>query len=287
MIASARNDCNKRVGTLLFTSRIDAASCYLLLHMLSHQSPPSHAAPFGNQPVMSLIIPCYDEAQNLPLLINRIEESFVGEHEAEVILVDNGSRDETSAILASLAGHPVIRSVRVDVNQGYGYGILAGLRAARGRFLGWTHADMQTDPADALRALALVRCANTDALYVKGRRYGRPFNDVVFTLGMSAFETLLLGTWLWDINAQPNILSRPFYEAVANGAPHDFSLDLYFYHAARQHGLRMVRFPTRFGERAHGASHWNVNWAAKKKFITRTLKYSLELRKRVSRTSAP
>jgi len=265
---------------------IKSVSRVILYVVPSHSRPPADAPPPGAQPVMSLVIPCYDEARNLPLLIRRIEESFGAEQEAEVILVDNGSTDESPAIMASLAGHRVIRSVRVDVNQGYGYGILAGLRAARGRFLGWTHADMQTDPADALKALALIRRANSEALYVKGRRYGRPLNDVVFTLGMSAFETVLLRTRLWDINAQPNILPRPFYDAVAGDAPHDFSLDLYFYHAARQHGLRIVRFPVVFGERAHGVSHWNVDWAAKRKFIERTVKFSLELRQRLSRARA-
>lgn len=255
--------------------------------MLSHSPPTADAASPGYQPVMSLVIPCYDEARNLPLLIRRIEESFSAEHEAEVILVDNGSKDESPAIMASLAGHRVIRSVRVDVNKGYGYGILAGLRAARGSFVGWTHADMQTDPADALRALALIRGTDSNTLYVKGRRYGRPLNDVVFTVGMSAFESFLLRTRLWDINAQPNILPRSFYEAVANDAPHDFSLDLYFYHAARQSGLRIERFPVRFGERAHGVSHWNVDWAAKKRFIMRTVKFSLELRERVSSARPP
>jgi glycosyltransferase involved in cell wall biosynthesis len=233
--------------------------------------------------MMSLVIPCYDEARNLPLLIRRIEESFGTEHETEVILVDNGSTDETPVIMASLAGHPVIRSVRVDVNQGYGYGILAGLRAARGRFLGWTHGDLQTDPADAIRALALIRSADSNVLYVKGRRWGRPLSDVVFTVGMSAFESVLLRKPLWDINAQPNIFPRSFYEAVANDAPHDFSLDLYFYHAALQRGLHVLRFPVRFGDRAHGVSHWNVDWAAKRKFISRTVKFSLELRERASR----
>jgi polyisoprenyl-phosphate glycosyltransferase len=237
------------------------------------------------QPLMSLVVPCYDEAETLPLLIRRIEESFASEPEAEVILVDNGSSDGTPGILARLAGHRVIRSVRVDVNQGYGYGILAGLRAARGRFLGWTHADMQADPADALRALALIRAAGSEHIYVKGERYGRPLKDVVFTMGMSVFETVLLRTWLRDINAQPNIFSRSLYEAVADQAPHDFSLDLYFYYAARQRGVRLIRFPVRFGERAHGVSHWNVDWTAKQKFIERTVKFSLELRERESKAA--
>lgn len=234
----------------------------------------------ADPPTLSLVIPCYNEARTLPLLIARIEEVFTNAAQAEVILVDNGSTDATAAIMASLANHPVIRSVRVDVNQGYGFGILAGLRSARGRYVGWTHADMQTDPADALAALAIVGDGRNTSLYVKGRRHGRPMGDVVFTVGMSAFESVLLRSALWDINAQPNFLPRTFFEQVADDAPHDFSLDLYFYHAARAHGLLVRRFPVVFGPRAHGVSHWNVNWAAKWRFIGNTMTYSLALRHR-------
>ena len=253
---------------------------------IMRMTPPPHAAGAErSDPLISLVIPCYDEAANLPLLIRRIEESLGG-GEVEVILVDNGSTDGTPAILAALGEHPVIRTVRVDVNQGYGFGILAGLRASRGRFVGWTHADMQTDPADALHALAVVRGAGDRPLYVKGRRHGRPLAEVAFTVGMAVFETILLRRALWDINAQPNIMSRSFYEGVAADAPHDFSLDLYFFHAAKLHGLRIVRFPVRFGPRAFGVSHWNVDLAAKRRFIARTIEFSLELRARLSRARA-
>jgi len=44
-------------------------------------------------------------------------------------------------------------------------------------------------------------------------------------------------------------------------------------------GMAVHRFPVLFGERAHGVSHWNVNWAAKRKFIRRTVEFSLQLRK--------
>ena len=237
-------------------------------------------------PMLSLVIPCYDEARNLPLLLQRLEDAFAGERDIEVVLVDNGSTDGTADIFGGLAGHPFIRTARVEVNQGYGFGILAGLRAARGRFVGWTHADLQTDPADARRALAVIRRAPSARIYVKGRRHGRPLGDVVFTIGMTIFEVLLLRTRLWDINAQPNVMPRELFEAVGAEAPHDFSLDLFFYHAARRHRLRVVRFPVRFGPRAHGVSHWNVGFAAKRAFIARTIRFSLELRGRVSRARA-
>lgn len=228
----------------------------------------------------SLVIPCYNEAANLPLLLERCK-ALAARPEMEVVLVDNGSTDASPDVLARLLPqYPGCRSVRVDKNQGYGFGILTGLRAARGDILGWTHADMQTDPQDALRGLEFFDTHGPD-IFVKGRRYGRPLADTVFTVGMSVFETLLLARPLWDINAQPTMFSRTFFATWAD-APHDFSLDLYAYFMARSQGLDIHRFPVKFGARAHGVSHWNVNWAAKRKFIRRTVEFSLQLKKNLS-----
>lgn len=224
----------------------------------------------------SLVIPCYNEAANLPLLLERCKD--VAGTNSEVILVDNGSRDSSPQVLQELLPrYPGCRSVRVEVNRGYGFGILAGLRAAKGEILGWTHADLQTDPQDALRGLALFD-QHGPQVFVKGQRHGRPLSDVAFTIGMSVFETVLLGQPLWDINAQPTMFSRRFFETWSE-PPNDFSLDLYAYYQARQHGLPIHRFAVLFGARAHGVSHWNVNWAAKWKFILRTIDFSLQLRK--------
>jgi glycosyltransferase involved in cell wall biosynthesis len=225
----------------------------------------------------SLTIPCYNEAANIPLLLDRCKE--ISCHpDIEVILVDNGSTDDSSLILQNLLPqYPGCRSVRVEENQGYGFGVLAGLRAAKGEIMGWTHADMQTDPHDALRGLEKFAACGPN-IFVKGRRYGRPLVDVFFTVGMSAFESVLLGRPMWDINSQPTMFSRRFFETWRN-PPLDFSLDLYAYYQARQKNLRVHRFPVRFGARAHGVSHWNVSWSAKRKFIRRTIDFSLQLRK--------
>ena len=227
---------------------------------------------------LSLVIPCYNEAENLPLLVGRIAETFTRD-DVEVILVDNGSTDNSpSVMVAQLKDKKNIRSVRVDVNQGYGYGILAGLRASEGKIIGWTHADMQTDPTDALKGLALFEQAeDPDQLFVKGLRYGRPFGDRIFTFAMTCFETLLMHKFMQDINAQPTLFSRSFFDSWTE-PPHDFSLDLFAYYMARKADLRIQRFDVRFGERAHGASHWNIDFRSKLKFIKRTLDYSLKLR---------
>ena len=229
--------------------------------------------------MLSLVIPCYNEALNIPLLLERCD-GVAKPEQIEVILVDNGSTDNSPQVLTDLLPqYQGCRSIRVAVNQGYGFGILSGLRAAQGEILAWTHADMQTDPQDVLRGLAIFE-QHSPNIFVKGSRYDRPLGDVAFTVGMSLFETILLGKPMWDINAQPTMFSRAFFESW-HEPPHDFSLDLFAYYQARQTGLTIHRFPVRFGERAHGASHWNVNWAAKRKFIRRTVDFSLQLKKRI------
>jgi len=227
----------------------------------------------------SLVIPCYNESDNLPLLLERCKD-IVRHSDHEVILVDNGSTDNSTDVLNHLIPYyPGCRSVRVQENKGYGYGILDGLRSARGEILAWTHADMQTDPQDVLRGLGHFEKFGSN-IFVKGRRFGRPVGDVAFTTGMSFFETVLLRKPMWDINAQPTMFSRVFLESWKE-PPHDFSLDLYAYYQARKQKVSIHRFPVRFGERAHGMSHWNVNWAAKQKFIRRTVEFSLQLKKRL------
>ena len=231
---------------------------------------------------LSVVIPCYNESASLPALVARCAAVFT-RADVEVILVDNGSTDATPEVMARCLGAlpegTPIRSLRVEPNRGYGGGILAGLAEGRGRVLAWTHADMQTDVADTLRGLDVFEASpEPDRVMVKGRRFGRPAADVLFTAGMSAIETLLFGRRFWDINAQPTMLPAAHVRAWRD-APTDFALDLFAYYTARRAGLRLRRIRVHFGARLHGQSHWNVDWAAKKRFIRRTLSFSLALRR--------
>lgn len=229
---------------------------------------------------LSLVIPCYNEARNLPALISRctalIEAGRKEDISIEVVLVDNGSSDDTPAILQALPDNGC-RSVRVPENQGYGHGILTGLTAARGEIIGWTHADSQTDPLDALAGLKALSNADKSRFFLKGARRGRPISDEIFTFGMSIFESLLMGKVLVDINAQPTMFPKSFMNDWKS-PPNDFSLDLYAYWMAKRKKLKIYRIPVIFHERLHGTSHWNTSLANKWKFISRTLSYSFKLK---------
>ena len=228
---------------------------------------------------LSIVIPCYNEAKNIPLILNRFSK-VIELDDLQVVLVDNGSFDESQQVLHDLLPHyPFAKTVRVEKNQGYGFGILMGLRSAKGHYIGWTHADMQTDPYDVLRALEIIKNKEYSTnIFIKGLRKGRPLFDQFFTVGMSFFEMIFLRTVLWDINAQPTIFHRSFFDCWQN-PPHDFSLDLYAFYMAKKQNLNIVRFNVNFIPRMHGQSSWNTGLLAKWKFIKRTLMFSAALKK--------
>lgn len=228
---------------------------------------------------LSIVVPCYNEAENIPLILKRFHE-VIKREDIEVVLVDNGSQDASAQIISSLLPeYSFAKTIRIERNQGYGYGIVEGLKACSGDFIGWTHADMQTDPADLMKALDIIeKNGNDERLFVKGNRRGRPLFDQFFTSGMSVFETLYMGVKLYDVNAQPNVFGRRFFETWQN-PPKDFALDLYALYMAQKAGLSIERFDVVFPDRVHGESHWNTGLASKWKFVKRTVLFSKKLKR--------
>lgn len=231
---------------------------------------------------LSLIIPCFNEAKSLPKLVKRCKELTEIYENSEVILVDNGSLDDTEDTLKCLLLNcEHVSYISLTGNKGYGGGIIEGLKAAQGEILCWTHADLQTDVLDILHGVKFFKQAKfPERVFVKGRRFGRPFPDTLFTWGMSIFETILFKQYFWDINAQPTMFHAEFFKSWED-PPIDFSLDLYTYYQALCQGLTIKRFPVEFSKRQYGVSNWNIDLKSKLRFIKRTVVYSLGLRKRL------
>ena len=231
----------------------------------------------------SLVIPCYNESDNLEELVVHCRSLLRVRQDIEVILVDNGSTDCTPDVLKNLLiNTPTsrMRSIRVKANKGYGYGILMGLYECVGDVLGWTHADLQTDPVDFANAISHIeQTKDLDQLFLKGKRLGRPFKDVFFTWGMSLIEWMILGVRMWDINAQPTVFSKEFFLSWKN-PPNDFSIDLFVYHEAIRRNFIIKRFPVNFGLRLRGQGH-NEKLISKIKYSWKTVLFSLGLRRHI------
>ena len=237
--------------------------------------------------IYSIILPSFNEAQNIPLILKRFKDCINGsgyKGTIEIIIVDNGSNDESPKILKKLIPkYDFAKSIRINKNIGYGFGIYSGLKEAKGTFIGWTHADMQTDPADVINSLNKIKAAPIkNNIYVKGNRVGRPIKDSIFSFGMSIFEFLLLGIWLPEINAQPNIFHKSLFEKLPN-PPNDFSFDLFYYSLAKKYKYSFLTIEVNFPERIYGKSKWNLGLIQKVRFIKRTIKFSLKLKYLISK----
>jgi len=227
---------------------------------------------------ISIVVPCYNEEKNIPLVLERFSK-FIASN-MELVIVNNGSSDGTERLLKNLIPrYKFVKVVKIKQNKGYGYGILTGLGAAKGNYLCWTHADLQTDPKDTLMAYSIIKDKpKTEKFFIKGIRQGRLLGDRFFTFCMSLFCSVMLGEWLDDINAQPNFFHRSFLKYMKS-PPHDFSLDLYALYIAKKNHFTIVRFPVFFKKRLHGESHWNTNIKTRIKFIKRTISFTLKLKK--------
>ena len=225
----------------------------------------------------SLVIPCYNESKNIIAILEKVKFSF-NPKVIELIIVDNGSTDDTQQLLKkNLKKYAFATSIKIPTNVGYGHGIYEGLKAAKGEIMGWTHADLQTDLLDTLKGFEFFSLnEDIENLFVKGTRKGRNYFDSFFTLGMSILSSIILRKLLWDINSQPNIFHKNFLMYIEN-PPLDFSFDLYVFYKASKLNKNIRRFPVNFYDRVYGKSKWNTNFQSKLKFILRNIKYIFKL----------
>ena len=113
---------------------------------------------------ISIVAPAYEEAANLPALVHSVAEAFSAHDPWELIVVDDGSGDDSVAVLAALqkeSSH--LRVVRHMAQRGQSAAMCIGADAARYAWLGFLDADGQNDPADLARLYEEMIAANAGA----------------------------------------------------------------------------------------------------------------------------
>ena len=123
---------------------------------------------------LSVVIPCFNEAENITLLLKELKKVFVtSKYNIEVIIVDGCSTDDTNLILKEEFRNldkNIFSFILMESQNGYGNDILEGLKKARYEYLCWTHADLQTDPNDVIRGLETIVSQTKGEQFIKGKR---------------------------------------------------------------------------------------------------------------------
>jgi len=229
--------------------------------------------------MLSVVIPCYNEEDNLKLILDEIDKILnKSEFNIEFILVNNGSTDNSKIILNKLIkSKEQVKVLNIENNIGYGHGIISGLNISRGDVLSWTHADLQTDLNDVISAYKKYLSSDNLNLIIKGKRKNRNIIDGFFTWGMQVYSSIVLKIKLNDINAQPKLFSKYFYLKFLNNPPLDFSLDLFLMYQAAVNG-KVNTIDVVFKKRLYGFAKGGGSLKGKLKLIIRTLSYIKNLK---------
>ena len=232
---------------------------------------------------LSIVIPCYNEEKNVEPLFKKIEELLNLDKDLEIIIVENGSTDNTKNNIfnSDLALKRKIKIHKIEENIGYGHGIMSGVKIADGEFIGWCHADLQTEPKDVYDAYQkYFELLQNNKIVIKGLRKNRKIFDNFFTFCMSAIASIIFFRLINDINAQPKIFSKDFKDYL-NDYPKDFSLDLYFLIIAKIKNYRIINHKVMFKTRLHNQAKGGGTLKGKFKLIKRTFLYMFKLRKKI------
>ena len=120
---------------------------------------------------------------------------------------------------------------------------------------------------------------STQIGFYKGFRVGRTKKEEIISLSMSMICSLILGTKLREVNAQPSIYPRNFLIQMEN-PPKDFSFDMYVYFRAVSNGLKENRIKVQAPIRTKGTSSWNTGMRAIFKMSLNTILAAIHMKRR-------
>ncbi len=207
------------------------------------------------EPHLSVVVPLFNEAEGLPLLVEQLLAALrpLGQP-FELVLVDDGSRDDTATVLEQLRGQvPELVAVLLRRNYGQSAAMAAGFDASRGEVVVTLDGDLQNDPADIPLLLSELERGYD---LVSGWRHQRQDAAVSRLLPSRIANRLIArvtGVRLHDYGCSLKAYRR---EVVADlnlyGELHRFLPALAFIEGARISEVKVNHRPRRFGSSNYG-----------------------------------
>jgi dolichyl-phosphate beta-glucosyltransferase len=207
-------------------------------------------------PALSIVIPAYNEESRLPPTLNVVRAYLEASlfPNAEIVVVDDGSRDGTAKLVETFAcKDPRIRLVRNPGNRGKGFSIRHGMLEARGEWILFSDADLST-PIEELSKLMEAARAQSAQIVIGSRDLdrslggvhqtqwrelaGRFFNRVMRAVTWLPFSDTQCGFKLYHRDAAQVVFSRQQLDG--------FGFDVEDLYIARVRGLRATEVPVRW-----------------------------------------
>jgi dolichol-phosphate mannosyltransferase len=200
------------------------------------------------EPLVSIVVPLYNEADNAPLLMQRVHEamSALKGYRYEAIFVDDGSTDGTGTVLET-------RPLYFARNFGQSAAVIAGMRAAQGDFILTADGDLQNDPADFPRIIALLQEYDCVCGYREKRQ------DTLMRRFSSRVANKVRNAILHDGIRDSGCGVKGFRRAVIPHLVCFNGVHRFFAAVVRGAGFTITECPVHHHPRVHGVSKYGIS----------------------------
>ena len=205
-------------------------------------------------PEISVIVPALNEGASLAELAGRIRESLDGKRRYELIFVDDGSTDDSWAIVTRLrAEDPRVKGIRLRKNFGKAMALSAGFQRAQGAIVVTMDADLQDDPVDLPAFLAKIEEGEDVVVGWKVSRRDR-LNRLVLSWIFNGTVRRATGLKLHDMNCG----FKAYRREVLRTIPVYGDLFRYIPAFAAWEGFRVAEVPIKHHARRYGVSRYGL-----------------------------
>jgi glycosyltransferase involved in cell wall biosynthesis len=232
---------------------------------------------------ISVVVPVYNEEENLPILIPGLVKVLEGLGcSCEIIFVDDGSSDGSPGILRDAASrHPSLRLLRFRENRGLSTALVAGMREARGEKIITLDSDLQNDPADIPKLLEYLDRYDM-ATGWRQKREDSWLKKISSKIGNT------VRNWLSGENIRDSACTlRAFRRECIREIPVFNGMHRFLSTLVKMRGYRIIEVPVSHHPRKFGKSKYNIRNRMVRSFVdllavrwmkNRTIRYDIEER---------
>ena len=204
----------------------------------------------------TVVCPALNEAKNLPLLIERIDQAMGDDAvQTDVLIVDDGSTDDSLAVLRPLVeAKPNVTVVVFEGNHGQTKALQAGFDHARGERIVTIDSDLQMDPADIPRLIEKLEADGLDLVYLKKRYEGAPWIRRVSSRVANGFRRAITKDTAKDVGSNYKVYRTNFFKGRNFGS----GLHRFFTGFAEVEGYKLGWIEGAVAPRTAGFSNYTV-----------------------------